>query len=474
MTATLAAIDTGLAAQPPENAPRFFAHTDIGNAERLVHFHGHDLRYEVKRKRWYLWDGSRWAMDDKQAVHQLAKRVIRQLRTEAKALENKADQKDLVKWAIASEQNARVRALLERAESEPGIPMLQNELDRDPFAFNVENGTLDLRTGELRPHDRAQLITKLAPVAYDAAATCPLWHEVLNRLFGGDRTLIDYLQRAVGYSLTGDTRERCLHVLYGNGANGKSTFIETVATLLGDYACEADFATFLERTGSGPRNDIARLAGSRLVRSSELAEGKRLNESMIKALTGNARVSARFLYAEAFEFEPTFKLWFDTNHKPVVRGTDYAIWSRLRLIPFEVTIPEAERDATLKWPASRLRAELPGILNWAVEGCLAWLEGGLRAPERVVAATASYRVESDVLGAFIEECCELGPAHQAQATELYQAYHRWAGDSGEAVLSNTAFGRCLEDRGILSRKSHGTKYRVGVQLSPDHSGSLFP
>lgn len=470
----LAVIDGDLADQPPDDAPRHYPRTDIGNAERLVHAYGHTIRYEVRRKRWHVWDGTRWAIDDAQAVQQLAKRTIRSIRTAAKALDSKADQKDLMTWAFQSESNSKVKAMLERAQSEPGIPVTQEELDRDPFAFNVENGTVDLRTGTLHPHDPAQLLTKRAPVRYDAAATCPLWLGILDRLFAGDEALIGYLQRAVGYSLTADTREQCLHVLYGGGANGKSTFIETIATLLGDYALEADFATFLEQQGNGPRNDIARLAGSRVVRSSELAEGKRLNESMIKALTGNARVSARFLYAEPFEFEPTFKLWFDTNHKPVVRGTDYAIWRRLRLIPFEVTIPESERDESLKWPHSRLRDELPGILNWAIEGCLLWRESGLQPPEKVLAATESYKTESDVLGAFLDECCELGAGFEAHAGDLYKTYKRWAEDNGEFVMTNTTFGRRIDERGLPYRKSHGIKWRQGLRIvAPAPSGRLL-
>lgn len=469
MTASLTIVPGGL---EPNEGRRFFAHTDIGNAERLVHRHGHEIRYEVRRKRWHVWDGTRWAIDDRQAVQQMAKRTVRAILAEAKEAESKADQKDMVTWARQSEANSKIKALLERAQSESGIPITQEELDVDRFAFNCRNGTVDLHTGELLEHDRAQLITKLAPVDYDADAKCPLWLSILDRLFAGDQELIGYLQRAVGYSLTGDTREQCLHVLYGGGANGKSVFVETIAALLGEYAVEADFATFLEQQGTGPRNDIARLAGARVVRSSELAEGKRLNESLIKALTGNATVSARFLYAEPFEFEPTFKLWFDTNHKPVVRGTDYAIWRRLRLIPFEVTIPEAERDESLKWPNSRLRDELPGILNWAIEGCLLWLESGLRPPAKVLMATDTYRVESDVLGAFIEECCELG-GYEEQASLLYRAYRKWAEDNGEYVLTNTAFGRRLEDRGITWRKSHGTKYREGLRLTMETSGRLL-
>jgi putative DNA primase/helicase len=251
--------------------------------------------------------------------------------------------------------------------------------------------------------------------------------------------------------------------LHGSGSNGKSTFLEVLQALLGDYGVQADFATFVEKKGDGPRNDVARLAGARMVRSSEIGEGKRLNESLVKSLTGQDTIAARYLYSEAFEFKPTFKLWLAANHKPVIRGTDHAIWRRVRLIPFTVTIRDDEKDETLK---DRLLTELPGILQWAVAGCQQWLESGLRPPDVVMAATQAYQSESDILGAFLDECCELGTGLEVAAGDLYAAYRKWAKDNGEFELSQTAFGRRIEERGFDVRKN-GIKYRRGLRLLPN-------
>ena len=307
------------------------------------------------------------------------------------------------------------------------------------------------------------MLTKYADVEFRDDAECPLWLAFLEKIFGGNAEIIGYLQRAVGYSLTGDTREQCLHLLHGSGSNGKSTFLEVLQALMGDYGVQADFATFVEKKGDGPRNDVARLAGTRMVRSSEIGEGKRLNESLVKSLTGQDTIAARFLYSEAFEFRPTFKLWLAANHKPVIRGTDHAIWRRVRLIPFTVTISESEKDETLK---DRLIAELPGILRWAVEGCHLWLERGLHPPDAVTVATTAYKNESDILGTFLEECCEIGSGLEVSATELYTAYKRWAHENGEFELSQTAFGRRIEERGFDVRKN-GVKYRRGLRLVPN-------
>jgi putative DNA primase/helicase len=287
--------------------------------------------------------------------------------------------------------------MLARAQAERGVAITHNALEVDPWRLTVMNGTLDLRTGEMGEHRREDLYTRFVPVEYDPVAECREWLVFLNRVLNGNEELIAFLQRAMGYSLTGSTGEQCLFFLHGSGANGKSTFLEILRALLGDYAVQADFATFLENRNDGPRNDIARLFGARVVTSSEVGEGKKVNESLVKSLTGTDRVAARFLYAEAFEFLPTFKLWLAANHKPVIRGTDTAIWRRIRLVPFTVEIPEGERDPELP---NRLRAELPGILAWAVQGCLLWLESGLGVPDQVRAATDAYRRESDILGAF--------------------------------------------------------------------------
>jgi putative DNA primase/helicase len=439
--------------------------TDLGNAERLASRHGKDLRYVTAWKSWLVWDGRRWQRDDLLEVERRAKDTVRSILTEEYPVAPNEDKAFIGKHALASEASGRVRAMIECAKAEGAIPVRYQAFDAHPFLYTCRTGTLDLSTGRLRSHRRDDLITKLADVDWDGEATCPLWLQFLSRVFGDDAALIAYIQRAVGYSLTGDTREQCLHLLYGSGSNGKSTFLEVLQALMGDYGLQADFATFVEKKGDGPRNDVARLAGARMVRSSEIGEGKRLNESLVKSLTGQDTIAARYLYSEAFEFRPTFKLWLAANHKPVIRGTDHAIWRRVRLIPFTVTISEAEKDETLK---DRLLTELPGIFRWAVDGCLQWLESGLQPPDVVMAATQAYKSESDILGAFLDECCELGQGLEVSAGELYAAYKRWAKDNGEFELSQTAFGRRIEERGFDVRKN-GIKYRRGLRLLPNVS-----
>jgi putative DNA primase/helicase len=449
VTAHLSIVDGG-APPPPNPNLRQYMRTDLGNAERFCADHGHNVRYLPAWKKWLVWDGKRWSVDDTLEVQAMAKRTIRKMWKDVPELPP-ADQKDMVKHIMQSEGDSKLQAMLSRVKAEPGIAITPDMLDADPWLLCVENGVLDLQTGELRPHDRELLMTKVAPAPYDADAKCPTWLAFLARIMGDKQSLIDFLQRAVGYSLTGTTGERCLLFLYGIGANGKSTFLEVVRALLAEYAQQADFTTFLERKGdSGPRNDIARLFGARVVTSSEVGEGKRLNESLVKTLTGNDTVTARFLHAEFFEFTPQFKLWLAANHRPVIRGTDNAIWTRVRLVPFLVSIPEGERDLGLK---DKLVAELPGILAWAVQGCLLWHEYGLGMPEEVQQATEAYRRESDTLGAFLEDCCEVDGADAVPAMDLYQAYKQWAADSGEFELNMTNFGRKLTERGVFASRS---------------------
>ena len=302
----------------------------------------------------------------------------------------------------------------------------------------------------------------MVDIDYDPDATCPVWDRTLRVIMDGRADLVEYWQRAIGYSITGDTREQCLHLCHGSGSNGKSTILDVLEQLTGEYGAQADFNTFLERRNdSGPRNDIARLAGARLVRSSEIGENKRLNEGLIKSITGGDTITARFLYSEDFEFKPMFKLWLAANHKPVIRGTDWAIWRRVRLLPFDVTITPEQRDDELP---KKLKQELPGILNWAIAGCLRWLESGLNPPQIVLAATAEYRSESDSIGTFISEQCEVGKAFEVSAGDLYKAFKRWASENGEHEMSNTMFGRRLSERGFEVRKQGAYKYRVGLRL----------
>lgn len=456
----------------PEGAPRpVFLHTDVGNAQRLVAAHGADLRYVPRWKTWLIWDGKRWKRDETGEVERRAKQVVRGMLHEAAKMEDGEKRAQLASWGLKSEAAGRIKAMVDLARSEPGVAISYTALDQQPRKIVVQNGTLDLWTGQLGPFNRADLMTKLTDIPFDIEAPCPTWEQTMSVIFGGDQDLISYVQRAIGYSLSGDTSEQCLHLCHGTGSNGKSTLLDVLAELSGEYGQQADFQTFLDRRhDSGPRNDVARLAGSRLVRSSEVGDHKRLNEGLIKSLTGGDIITARFLYSEDFEFKPQFKLWLAANHKPVIRGTDYAIWRRIRLIPFEVTITAEQADRDLP---RKLRAELPGILAWAVAGCLLWQQNGLRPPERVLAATADYKSESDIIAAFIEENCDVDANYQEPSGKLYTAYKRWCDENGEYAMTNTRFGRELTDRGYQVVRMMTGKVRRGLRLAFDEKTNLW-
>lgn len=434
--------------------------TDLGNARRLVKQFGQDLRYCYPFGCWYVWDGRRWIEDTTATVERLAKETVRMMYLEAAGLDD-AERKALVKHALRSEAKERLAAMLLLARSEEGIPVLPEELDRDPYLLNVANGTLDLRTGQLRPHRREDMITRIINVNYDPKAQCPLWESFLKRIMGGNQHLIDFLQRAAGYSLTGDVSEQVLFLAHGTGANGKTVFLRTLLNLLGPYGKPTEPELLLARHGEVHPTGLADLMGARLAVVLETEEGRRLNESLTKWLTGGDKLKARKMRQDFFEFEPTHKIWLATNHKPTIRGTDYAIWRRLRLIPFNITIPEEERDPHL---VDKLKAELPGILAWAVRGCLAWQERGLGMPDEVKQATEAYREEMDLLADFLAECCITGTDKRASAKQLYEAYCSWCGRNGEHILTQKAFGMRLSERGLERKKTGGVYWWRGIGL----------
>lgn len=460
---TLAQDETIAVAQKPDDST--FAKTDCGNAERFAAEHGQLLRYCHVNKKWYLWSDIRWVKDDTGEVYRLAKQTVRRIPSEALKPTNDEQWRALTKHALQSESESRIKAMVSLAQNETKIPVRLTDLDCDSMLLNVQNGTVDLRTIQLRQHRRGDLLTKLAPVIYDAKAECPLWRHFLGDITAYNVELMAYLQRAVGYTLTGEADEHALFLLYGSGANGKTTFLEVLRHILGDYAQAADFSTFIaSQRLSGPRNDLAKLHGARLVTATESEDGMRLAESVVKQITGGDTVTARFLYSEHFEFKPQFKVWLGTNHKPDIRGTDEGIWRRIRLVPFTVCIPNKKRDRKL---SEKLKAESAGILNWALEGLVQYYEHRLEEPNCVIKASAEYRDDQDILRQFVASCCVTIADAKVPARELYTAYRTWACEAGEPTVNERQFSKALAEHGFNKvRHASGTIWRgIGLVAS---------
>lgn len=436
-----------------------FADTDIANARRFAERYREDMRFTPERG-WYAWDGRRWAVDEKSIrVQELAKQTALAIFDEVK----KAQDRDaMYSHARRSQSKRSIEAMLWLARSEPGIPARLTEFDANGWLLNVVNGTVDLRTGTLRPHDRKDLISNLADVEFRANAECELWDSFLWRVTDRNEDLYNYLRRFVGYLLVADVSDQSLHFLHGTGANGKSVFCEVLQRLLGDYAITVSPDMIMLRRHGGIPNDVARLRGVRAALMNETSQGSRFDEAKLKDLTGGDSLSARFLHQEFFDFRPSHRLVIRGNHKPAINGTDEGIWRRLRLVPFTVSIPPDEQDRNL---LEKLAAELPGILQWALAGCLEWQRDGLRPPAIVTEAVRQYRNESDTLGRFIEECCQVRNLAQVKARALYQRYQQFCEQSNERWLAAKDFPYEMQRRGFESKKLNIGHVYLGIELA---------
>jgi P4 family phage/plasmid primase-like protien len=445
--------------------------TDIFNARLFAKQHSDDVRFVYDSNRWFVYDRGCWSPDSAGEVERRAKQTVESLYGIAGDEPNEDRRREIRKHALKSQDGYRISSLLRLARSEDLIAARRTEFDKDHMLLNCLNGTVDLRSGRLQPHRREDFITRLAPVEFDAEARAPRFDAFLSDIMGGSRELIAYLQRAMGYGSTGDIREHRMFVAYGSGANGKSTLLRAMKRALGTYALSTPVDTLIARRhGGGIPNDVARLAGARFVCAVEAEEDQRLAEEKIKQMTGGDDVTARFLNQEFFEFKPTFKLWLATNHRPHVRGTDEAIWRRIDLVPFSVTIPEVDRDTRLE---EKLAEELPGIFAWIVSGALRWQSEGLLSPDAVRSATALYRREEDLLGTFIEDCCSLHLAARTSSADLYEAYRRFCERTGEKYpLSQKRLAPKLRERGLIDgRDSSGRVIWQGVALQPPKGDS---
>ena len=415
--------------------------TDTGNAQRLRDKYKDNIKYSYIRKKWYYWTGKVWAVDNTGEIKKLADDIVNDIKKEAFEERDETKQDEILRWANRSASSKGKESMVKETQHLEGIPILPEEMDCFTDYINCQNGIINLRNGELLPHDSNYMMTKISYAEYDNSGKQPeLWLKFLDDVTKGDKELQEYLQKCVGYSLSGSIREQCAFFLYGLGNNGKSTFLDTIGDLMGSYAANVQPETImLKKNGDGGANsDIARLKSARFVTSEEPTEGVRLNEGLVKQLTGGGKVTCRFLYGEEFEYTPEFKIWIGTNHKPVIRGTDVGIWRRIRLIPFEVNIAEDKIDKTLKY---KLRKEMPQIFAWAVEGCLKWQKEGLELPSCVKSAIKEYKSEMDILASFCENCIQIDydTTERILASNLFSVYSTWAKENNEYEMSSRKF-----------------------------------
>jgi putative DNA primase/helicase len=445
----------------PETGLQPHIDSGVANMERLVHQHHQDVRH-LDRVGWYAWDGRRFARD---AEAELVRRAIATVRTmyhEAADIEDEKERVSFLNHIRRSESEPEIRRMVTLAQSHVDVHVPKPErFDRDRMLFNVENGTIDLRTGELHPHRRDDLITKLAGCAYDPNAKCPTFDAFLERIFDGSLEMRGFVRRLIGYCLTGEVREHVLPIFWGDGANGKTTFFLTMLALFGEYGTTAPPDLLVVRKHKGHPTELMCLMGARFAAATETPQGAFLSETVVKTITGGDRIKARGVFENFVEFPPTHKILMATNHKPAVVGCDAGIWRRLLLVPFDVTIEPDEQDVHM---VDKLLLELPGVLNWALEGCRQWQKGGLKPPEAVRVATKAYREESDHLPAFLDECCVLAPHAKVEKGKFFADYTAWCQRNAETSMPKVELGRRLKAKGIEDVKSDKHRFWKGIGL----------
>ena len=453
--------------------------TDTGNAQLFAWRYADRLSYDWKRGRWLVWKGHWWGEDADGEVVRCAVDAAKWRYGVAARINDAQVRGKVASSAIKSESQRSLRDCISLARSQPPLADTGENWDTDPWLFGVANGVVDLRTGKLRDGRQEDRLTIHTDVPFEPAAGCPRWLRFLEEVFCADARLVGFIHRAVGYSITGETREQALLILHGTGSNGKGRFLEALRHVLGPYAHNAPFSTFERNSRYAIPADVAALDGPRLVTASETTEGIRLNEGRVKALTGEDPVTARFMRENFFTFRPVCKLWLACNHKPQVADDSYGFWRRVRLVPFLQTFKEnpGERELPLDNELDgKLKCEAPGILAWAVRGCLEWQGRGLTVPAAVKDATQEYRTESDQLSEFIEECCVQRADAQVAAGRLYSAYKVWADDQGlrdREILTGTMFGRRMGERFHKAKDSASSRVHYhGIGLPADSRKGL--
>ena len=436
------------------------AFSDEALALAFAEKHSHDLRYVAAWAKWLSWRETHWRFDETLRAFDLSRAVCRDAAIRCN--------KPKIASMIASSKT--VAAVERLAKADRRLAATIDQWDADPWLLNTPGGVVDLQNGSIRLAKPEDHFTKETAVAPAKTEDCPTFLRFLDRITGGDSALVAYLRRVFGYALTGDTREHALFFAYGTGANGKSVLLSTISGMLGDYHKTSGIETFTATNGDRHPTDLAGLRGARLVTAVETEEGRRWAESRIKTLTGGDVVSARFMRQDFFEFRPQFKLIIAGNHKPGLRSVDESIRRRFHLIPFAVTIPPEERDHAL---TEKLREEWPGILRWAIKGCLEWQEKGLQPPTAVLDATAAYLEAEDAIGAWIDEKCERDPQAWEQSSDLFSSWSAWAERAGEFAGGSKRFSQALESRGLQRHKRKSGQGFIGLRLLTSNSWETY-
>ena len=442
--------------------------TDVTNCDYFLKAYGDIIRYCITWNKFLFWNGTNWDIDTRGRVAERCKIFVHKMYRGMRYISDRQLEAAFEKHLIKSESFRRIQALEGLLKMSEEIKVEDWELDTDIYLFNVEGLTLNLKTGKAKEPNFKNLITKKSRFIYDKAAECPTWKMFLLQIFNKDSELIRFIQKACGYALSGDVSEQCLFILWGTGANGKSTFLNVLLHLFGDYACSTMIETFMKKN-SEQSNDLARLKGLRLVTTSEIEQGKQISESLIKSVTGEDALTARFLYGEYFSFKPTFKIFMATNHKPKIRGADNGIWRRIKMIPFTVTIPPEQRDKKL---TEKLIAENCGILNWLIQGYAMWRKEGLSEEPKVIRdANAEYRMDMDVVGTFMNDCLEIDASMKWRLnnTLLYNTYIKWCNANNEHIRSQKWLTIQMSEKGFKRFMSCGQRLWLGLVLKPEWS-----
>lgn len=445
--------------------------SDVGNAERLISLHGKDIKFNVNSGKWYVWNGVNWELDNSFKVENLYRTVLRRFQNAIPNINisddeiaTKKQQEKAKSFVLRNETDGKIKSVLNQAKTFKGINFMES--DKDDYLFNTPNGTINLRDLSQKKHDRKDLITQCSNYSFNRENDkCPNWIAFLNRIFCGDQELINYVQKAVGYSLTGDMSEQCLFMLWGGGANGKSTFVKALEDIMGTYAATIKGETLMEKNGQdGARGDLARLTNKRVVIASELQEGQVFNEPLLKVLSAGETLPVRFMYQEEFMLKPKFKLWIMTNKKPKVKGNDHGIWRRWRMIPFKYKFTEKEKDPNFY--EEKLKPELEGILLWAITGYQMWKEQGFEAPQEVMEAVEDYKMDMDQVARFIEDCCKVGEGYECTGSAMYDEYLNWCINEGENYkMTNHKLARDLKEKGFINKRDMNGKKWIGIGVN---------